>query len=1557
MKNHLVRGLTAFLFCLFTQAHVATSEVADIDGHVIQGSLDWPRYWTVFGPLDHDDPLPSAEQLRRIPEQLRIGSDLLEPQRTRPNRSQAIALEDLYPEAGRLTTAYAYLPLESPQAQAVTLGMGGNWWMQAWLNGELILDTTESSNMFTPIGITNHLVDVELKAGLNVLVARLICGSGGTDLAIGGPDQLRQPELEPDRIDVTATLYQAAVIDPALSMSTGSGITLALERNFARPAERWIEYFLKIDPELNADDIHVEESLYGLHDGALLLQDSYIPDGPLMRRAVDLRSHNVNAARLRAELYQGNKRLGAAEAMLESRQAPAAPTAGQIVPVHIDLPNGVDQVSDWPVTFGIPFPTGSLWDVERFKIADASGNPVPFQAEVVARWAPDGAIKWVRIDALADSTKGLALVAAEPGEKSLPAHPLTVVQDDEGIIRVDTGAAQYRISAAGALLQSVSRDGRKTAADGGRGLYLIDQHGRIATASEQGAEVSIEADGPVAASIRIAGIYRLEDGEQIARHITRLEFFAGRPEAEITHTLVLTRDSNEIWFREVGWEFNVDPGAQPQALMAVSRQDPDQYRQLALDSGSVQMLQSEYPGLGGGERKHFSLSRTLADGAVETLYEGEEMGDWAAVSGASSAFMLCLPAAALQHPKEIQVSAEHVVLKLFSNAAGHELDFRGPALAERWGLSGREANRVSGFNSNAIGWSRTHRLLVAPLAPVDAAAEASSLARIYVPEIHVLIDPDWIYRSRALGALHPRDTERFPDAENVIQKSIENYMERVPAEHYTGFVDYYGGPHYGFRGRYRLTYTLLPDSWLLYARSGDRRIREFAQGANRAFMDNYVAHWDGPGKTRGLFLGSTSPMADYPLYWEQQTTDTLSTTSDFNRSLADYYLTGYRRGGDIVQLYADNVARSWHPESRAARVILKTRLLAQAYSHTWDPYLRALIEGTLTEGAYDPDGSLLLTKNRPYRSTTYKTPTDQDVFVELYEVLGNRRSKDMGTKLAEYWWNRNGIAGRSTGIAAHFLYEQTGDPAIAAGMDHFLRREAMRYDPDTDLLVPSAYSQLARLFQGIPHAMDIVVRTDADRTVPAAWLHFDDFREPARFFFLKDNEHKSELLYRDPDDRGFARGGSTGDAVSLIPHARARPAWAGQDVHEIHYISGGQILITVPKDAPGGVYEIAPAKRGEQFMLADPGTPLVFMATSYWQPFSLRPEVPVYFALTDDTRDAALFLEGSGYLFDPQDRPFADGQAVSGWVDLPDGAAGIWTLLPQQNGLIRARNFPPFFTMGDKRFHFIPEGIEWKREDVPGDGGLIAAGDPDQMFVRGALKTPQDQALYLPARRQFRIENEAELLPHSEGTIEYFFRPDWGTFDLRDGLESVSHQLMRVEADSPWTLDYRIDPTGTRINRGPREPAHSLFGRFSVFTDGDRSAQFRLWRTRTLFEADRWVHVAWQWQQVPSTNGPLTEMQIFVDGQPASNEYASFPLSAAGSLPAEPQALTLSGGPGAAIDQLRISSVPRYDGPFTPPGRDQPLELDADTRVLFRFDGTLDGDTPSGTGSVSGMVR
>lgn len=162
----------------------------------VSGTLDWPAEWVVFLPLEREDHLLPEETLKSIPESVEVPGfhgavKAIPGRRVQAENGIRFDFAPLFEGVKVNNTAYAFLELNSDKEQTVTLGMGADWWLQAWLNGVEVMNTLAAGNVAWPPSISNYAVDVKLKKGMNVLAVRFISGSGSSVLTLGGPDQLR----------------------------------------------------------------------------------------------------------------------------------------------------------------------------------------------------------------------------------------------------------------------------------------------------------------------------------------------------------------------------------------------------------------------------------------------------------------------------------------------------------------------------------------------------------------------------------------------------------------------------------------------------------------------------------------------------------------------------------------------------------------------------------------------------------------------------------------------------------------------------------------------------------------------------------------------------------------------------------------------------------------------------------------------------------------------------------------------------------------------------------------------------------------------------------------------------------------------------------------------------------------------------------------------------------------------------------------------------------------------------------------------------------------------
>ena len=1351
-------------------------------------------------------------------------------------------------------------------------------------------------------------------------------------------------------------------------------LAIRFARSEARPQDRWLVGAIEIRPQVNGEwtGVKLDVALYAIGESQPRARLELAPTSGKGRIEVDLRRAKLARARVVVRLLVNDEMTAAAEVMVSAQATPQL-AQGWKVPIQLDVPQGVEANQPRALNFGVPFAPGALWEVAGLRLVDASGKALPSQVEITARWAREGSIQWLRCDTVAAPANGIFL---ERATGPLVAESALRIEASGEQVLVHTGAATYTLTRGSSPIAAVQVDGKNiVSSEGVKGLFVTDQTGRVATAAAKGETMEIESRGPVAACVRFEGDYRTADGQRLARHITRLEFYAGQVEAKIQHTLVLTENSNQVSFTDIGWELAVDAGSDAEACFAISREDPSQFVR-AKPGGPANpawLLQDRHFRFQHGEN-HFSVNASN-----DVLHEGEECGDWFSLRGKNGGLGWSCRDTAWQHPKEFEAKPDRMTLHLWSSRSGEKLDFSMSSLIERWDLAGwlakvavrRDVAKIpqlveqaQAIEHNAVGWAKTHELLLRPLTANSEPEVMGAASAAHSHPVLALADPGWLYQSQAMGPLHPRDAETFPELEAAIDGASAWWHGRIHAWGEYGFGDYYAGPHLSYIGdfpaykRYHwATYGLRPGLWMLYGRSGDRGIFELASKNNQSFMDNHFAHWDGDGKVRGLFLGISSGgdeparPATLPLYWQGGSAGNINSSTDLNQFLRDYYLTGNRRARDVVEQYGHAAGKIWSPKTLQGswRPLMDYRCLAQCYALDWDPALGAMVEATL-EIISDDDSVVGLTKDRSYNASTYKTQADFGGLADAAEILGTPRAYEVVRKVARYQaplqFGSSPLGYNSpVGRVGHFLYEETGDASIAEAMALQLRWLSSQWDRERNAFRYGADNAAGMLFltQGAAYAQDVVSRAGGWERAATSWTGAEIVDGSASFVVNKPDRSSVTLWLRRPRD---GDPGDVGGKVS-VQVLNAPNAW-GADLNRVDSDSYRNTKIFLPKDAPPAAYRISTSGDGPQLLRADSRVPLVLHAPGYWQPAPPQdPPLRWFFRVPENAEGAAIFFEGTAKLFDPSGQLFPNAAPSKGWISLPGGRPGLWSFELQQPKLVRVRNLPPFFALRDPAFYFEPP-IPWERES----GGEFTPPDPSDVYVEGALAPTGNQALQLTGKRRLIIEDGAAL-PFEQGTIEFWYRPNYNTLELNEGGGLLS---LGTREDSSWNLSL-VQGNGSEWFQ-----SRSLLGSFD--TDGaSKRRNIRCYR-RTLFESGRWVHVAWTWgvRHDLSTRGGRAALKaaeqgvliqrIYIDGK--AGKFT--PDNIAGNRPLfAPIRLRTSSAVDGAIDELRISRVMRYRDDFELPTRKRPFEVDEDTLGLWHFDGNLTGE--SAVGPVTAEFR
>jgi len=219
--------------------------------------------------------------------------------------------------------------------------------------------------------------------------------------------------------------------------------------------------------------------------------------------------------------------------------------------------------NDAGVSFGIPWPKGTVHTSDAFSIVDQSGHQLPLQHWPLAYW-PDGSIKWSGYATLA-ATEGSFVIKSGTVSSDLTSPKLTVHTTESGVV-VDTGILSCRIPLLGDTFIDWIKVAGKQVARSGR-LVCILQEGQDEATSEAPSrenqvgrieKVTVEQEGPVRAVVRIEGKqYGAKTGRLWLPFTVRLYFYAGQETVKLIHSFIFDGNQDKDFIKGLGIEFAV----------------------------------------------------------------------------------------------------------------------------------------------------------------------------------------------------------------------------------------------------------------------------------------------------------------------------------------------------------------------------------------------------------------------------------------------------------------------------------------------------------------------------------------------------------------------------------------------------------------------------------------------------------------------------------------------------------------------------------------------------------------------------------------------------------------------------------------------------------------------------------------------------------------------------------------------------------------------------------------------------------------------------------------
>ncbi|HNS33463.1 MAG TPA: hypothetical protein PKN36_10925, partial [bacterium] len=431
-------------------------------------------------------------------------------------------------------------------------------------------------------------------------------------------------------------------------------------------------------------------------------------------------------------------------------------------------------------------------------------------------------------------------------------------------------------------------------------------------------------EGPGRFAVKRTGWYVTDEREKLARAETWIYFSAGTPYVKITHALILTEDTNKVWFKDYGLQFKIP--ARPSTVYCAVGEEREA-RKLANGEDEIFLLQSEYPHF--AEREYKAMIGSSSGGRDKIIEEFDTAGDWAHGDYGNFGVTVVMPWLSERFPKEISFGERGARAVLWSGRSGKELDFRAKTLVkEYWqawaekapGSPGKE--KLSAMERNAQGSARTHDIWFLPRAGSYDGETVRKTAMAGARTPLAMAEPQWLCKTEAMGIpmLH-RDTDRFPREEAMISEYWDRFILPLKLFPTNGFL-MWGCPSFFQYGTvdkkimanfYLLVlndpYGVRREPWRHYARSGERRLYDTGHMFSRYTGDWMMAHWDVPEsrKERGAFiLPQTRENRMLPFIWGDYTDKTYMISGDIGHWLLEYYLTGDERSFSLVEMVKDS---------------------------------------------------------------------------------------------------------------------------------------------------------------------------------------------------------------------------------------------------------------------------------------------------------------------------------------------------------------------------------------------------------------------------------------------------------------------------------------------------------------------------------------------------------------------------------------------------------------------------------------------------------------------------
>jgi len=1260
---------------------------------------------------------------------------------------------------------------------------------------------------------------------------------------------------------------------------------------------------------------------------------------------------------------------------------------GENILVRIDSPVPLDE--PWPIACGVPFPQGAVKGAGEVSVVDGQGKPVPCQVDVTATWFSDRSARWAlvhflgRPDGRYAVRTGAAPAAGEGG--------LRVTETPQGVT-ISTAGAEFFVAAQDALPTRAAMGGRALIQDAGRGAYVVDQKGRVARLGGPASAMQTRflARGPWWTVIRKEGWYVTDQGARLARGVVWLHFHGGAASVKIVHRLILTEDTNEVWFKDIGLDFATPATGERDAAFAVSRDaaaKPVTARLGAEDS--AWMLQEDFPHFMSTASK-FVVRRKSAAGEEE-LASGAACGDWMDVWSEGGGVTLVVRHLPEQFPKELEAAPGRVTARLWAGRPGRELDFRAATLMkDYWGewakYSSLTAEELASLPSNAQASAKTHTVWLLLRARQDMAA-AARRAQAAAGRVLALADPAWVCAGGYLGApCLAKDTARYPREEAYISDMFDRIALPQQVFPMTGYIAWGANPAVRYlwdekaKKRYAVwwringlvDYHLRRNVWALYARSGERKYFDYGERFNRFAGDFNMHHWDcgdaakdtrkvkggfaaTGGLPKGCPLAAKGPAAStgsMPVYWGWESAKPGGSGADVFNYLHQFYMTGDWDVWELAADFGEAVKRHEFLQTPAPAWgggFVELRCLTGLYSMTWDETLGKMTRN-LGRLAVDPDAATGVAGH------FYKASRSAFSLIDYTRLVDDARARKALLKMVDYIF-RFMLADRpmdyQSGSAALFAAASlmTGDAKYMRMAWSSVANELEDHKtPLAKLLAeggdPPPFPYLAAHYNyyplvGMPALLrarerftgelsPLPLMTKSFDSTANAWAVFEktagQAAELEAYFYLVESA-EAEPVVLGPDLKPVA-------GVEIVEKEKGLqgPVVASHTCYA---------RLRLPAALPAGQYRLGQRDRGPFVVIAGSVSKIALECPEgFWLSMESIESPATWYFRPEPGAPVKVFVNRPVPILLPNGQQAKDVKGrKAGELEFPAGPDGLWSMRYPSTAFVRFVNVPPVAAYLAPERYFRPERTmpagPSPAEEKPPAAGSYKTGRFGQAVQLGG------RVVASISRGAARPDGGYERFPGMKGTIEFWFQPAWTATDFVFD-PNIRRQIRLFSAGDVFLEYHRLQTTENQAK------FNFICGKQTVKFKGNYARYGN--SARVYPKAGEWLHLAATWDVDLAKKYDVwhRHFYVYVNGK-KFDWVGGWPdiIRADGLVKryeiVVPERIALGPGEGA-FDELRISDCVRYTEDFKPP--DKPFAPDGHTRILAHFDGS--GETAAG---------